>query len=550
MLTLSAPRLRLIIRSEWLGRSDDYVSLFTRLLANIVTAQGMFLADVLKMLVDNLTATPPSSGRLPRLPTVSKFTIYKRAHKTLQYLIHLIPSANSLLQGILTKAFPHQSDSQKSHIIYAQNLLKILDYSPELKSDVLTLITERLVKIDIQVQVDLDDLEEDIGEGLVQGMPQARPDLIDEMEQDSDSSDDDESESDEEDDAEAVRLRSIKKNVVKMDALLDILFAHYNRSFASSKTGSGAGGVIEMLLSQFTTIMLPTHRSRHTQFLLFHFVQQSPTYIDFFVGTCVHKVFDKKQPALIRQNAAAYLASFVARGIHVPSNIVRDVFEYISSELDRLRKDHEPTCRGPDLRRYASYYCLVQALLYIFCFRWRDLELSNDDDEEDEDEDLETSYSQSHRWKSGVKEAFTSNLFSKLNPLKACSPAIVNEFARVAKHLSVVYVYHILETNKRIRMSQYNGGSSGSLHYGEPDRESALSVSRDGSLQHLDTYFPFDPYHLPRSKRWIEGDYQEWRSIPGLEEEDAEGSDSEEDEEVVDSDLEEGTATDRTESSL
>ena len=549
MLITFTNRIRLIIHSEWLGRSDDYVSLFTRLLGNIVTAQGIFLADALRMLVGNLTATPASSRRRPLLPTVSRTTIYKRAHKTLQYFIHLMPSASSLLQGILTKAFPHQSDSERSHVTYTQNLLKVLDYAPELRSDVLTLITERLVKIDIQVQVDFDDLEEDIGEGLVQSIPQARPDLIDEMEQDSESSDD-ESESDEEDDAEAARLRSIKKSVEKMDALLDILFAHYSRSFATSKTGSGAGGVIEMLLAQFTTTMLPTPRSRHTQFLLFHFVQQSPTYIDFFVGTCVHKVLDKKQPALIRQNAAAYLASFVARGSHVPSNIVRDVFDYISSELDRLRKDHEPTCRGPDLRRYASYYCLVQALLYMFCFRWRDLEVKSDDDEEDEDEDLDVPYSQSHRWKSGVKEALASNLFSNLNPLKACSPAIVNEFARVAKHLSVVYVYHIIETNKRIRMAQYSGGPTGYLQHSQPERESALSVSRDESHQHLDAYFPFDPYHLPRSKRWIEGDYQEWRSIPGLDDEDAEGSESEDDGEVVESDLEEGTATERTEASL
>ena len=552
----TADLVRILIKSDWLGRDEEYVSLFLRLLANIVTAQGSFLIDVLTMLVDNLTATPPSNGRLPDVPPVSRSDIYARAHKSLQYLIKLIPSASNTLRGVLIKALPHESDSRKQHVIYIQNLLRILEYASELRTDVLALITDRLVKIDVQVQVDVEDLEEEIGDVLVQGIPQVRPDLIDDYEDDSESSDE-ELESDEEEDRDARRTKDIKKNVEKMDAILDILFSYYNQGAFSSKADSGSGVVIEILLSQFTTTILPTHRSRHTQFLLFHFVQQSSTYIDFFVGTCVHKVFDKKQPTLVRQNAAAYLASFVARGIHVPPNIVRDVFDYISTELDRSRRNLEPTCRGPDLRRYASYYYLVQALLYIFCFRWRDLQMREDDDdnddddddndnEEDDDDDLEPSYFQSHLWKPGVKEALSSNIFSKLNPLKVCSPAIVSEFARVAKHLSLLYVYHLLETNKRVRLTQYTRGIDAGMHYSQVNRETALSVSQDESHQYLDAYFPFDPYHLPKSKRWLEGDYRDWTSIPGLDDEDAEAGESGEDDEAVDSDFEEGTETDRT----
>jgi RNA polymerase I-specific transcription initiation factor RRN3 len=55
----------------------------------------------------------------------------------------------------------------------------------------------------------------------------------------------------------------------------------------------------------------------------------------------------------------------------------------------------------------------------------------------------------------------------------------------------------------------------------------------------LDAYFPFDPYQLPRSRRWLEGDYVEWRGIPGLDQD--EDSDSGADD---DGDEEDGTATD------
>ena len=542
----SADLVRVILRSEWLGREEEYVSLFVRLLANLVSAQGSFLAETLRMLVENLTATPPSNGRLPNLPQVSRSTIYARAHKALQYLLYLIPSAIGTLNSVLVKGFPHQTDSRKSHVIYVQNLLMTLDYAPELRSDILALITDRLVKIDVQVQVDLEDLAEEIGDGLVQRIPHARPELLEDFEEDSDSSDD-ESQSDVDEDVDVQKTKDVIKNVEKMDSILHILFSYYDRNFSESKTNQGASTAVDILLSQFATIVLPTYRSRHTQFLLFHFVQQSNTYIDHFVGICVQTAFDRKEPVIIRQSAASYLASFVARGVHVPSNIVRDVFDYIGSELDRLRKDHEPNCRGPDLRRYSSFYYLVQALLYIFCFRWQDLQLSP---EEDEEEDLGDLYSKDRQWRSGVKEAFSANLFSKLNPLKVCSPAIVDQFAKIGKHLGIVYVYHILEVNKRIRLSQYTSDASISLKYGQPDRETALSVRNDESHRHLDAYFPFDPYHLPKSKSWIEGDYRVWTGIPGLDEEEVSESGSEEDDEVAESDLEEGTEPDRTEVSV
>ena len=45
-----------VLDSDWLGRTEDYVALFVRLLANLSSAQGVFLGDVVRMLVNNLTA--------------------------------------------------------------------------------------------------------------------------------------------------------------------------------------------------------------------------------------------------------------------------------------------------------------------------------------------------------------------------------------------------------------------------------------------------------------------------------------------------------------
>lgn len=45
-----------VLDSKWLGRHEDYATLFVRFAANLVSTHGVFLVDVLQMLVDNLTA--------------------------------------------------------------------------------------------------------------------------------------------------------------------------------------------------------------------------------------------------------------------------------------------------------------------------------------------------------------------------------------------------------------------------------------------------------------------------------------------------------------
>jgi RNA polymerase I-specific transcription initiation factor RRN3 len=217
----------------------------------------------------------------------------------------------------------------------------------------------------------------------------------------------------------------------------------------------------------------------------------------------------------------------------VQPHVVRTVFELIGSKLDAIRSENELTCRGPDLRRYGTFYAMTQALLYIFCFRWRDLLIASDVFDE---EDTTAFRGQDLQWIAGVKETLFRTIHSKLNPLKICSPPIVSEFAKIAKHLEFMQVYPLLETNKRIRLSQFSSAQGSA-----PIRGSGAGVS-DESWHQLDAYFPFDPYQLPVSKKWIEGDYVQWKGIPGMSQDDDSEDEADED---VDVDIDsEDTATD------
>jgi RNA polymerase I-specific transcription initiation factor RRN3 len=551
--------VKLMLEFEWMGRDEGLVKVYVHFLGNLASAQGVYVESVLAMLVEKFTGSKYSllsmcdclnltkrlvrlsSGRLPGCSIVSSKQLLSRVHMALRYLLRLIPSASSTLAPILSTKFPYSDKSKKVHISYIQNLLRIHEYAPELKEETFALVTERLVKIDVEMQVDLDDLDDEVTAAVVQAISISSR-AADEVDEADDESDADSITSDDTVEDDPNQLKKIQDNVEKMDAILDLLFQTYTPYFLDPNSAS-AQSMFQTLLSHFRSTILPTYRSRHTQFLLFHFAQTSDKLVDEFAGECVDLAFKSGNAAILRQSASAYLASFVARGSHVPSNVVRDVFGYIGHKLDILREENEKTCRGPDLQRYGTFYATTQALLYIFCFRWRDFIATEADDDVLDDEDPTAVLSQNLEWRDGVRELLSRTIYSKLNPLKICAPPIVEEFAKIARNLRFLYIFPLIEKNKRVRLSQFvlGAGSKGGVlrdsGFGKDDGD-------EESWHQLDAYFPFDPYQLPVSARWIEGDYNEWKGIPGgRENEEGDSSNNEEDPDDLESD-EENTATD------
>jgi RNA polymerase I-specific transcription initiation factor RRN3 len=542
--------VKAVLACEWIGRDESFVKAYVQFLGSLTSAQGAYVGMVLGMLVGNfyggktLFVIPSrsisniyivrlSSGRLSGCPDVNRDQLSSRIHVALKYLLRLIPSASSTLSPILAAKFPYAEEPKKLQITYIENLIRLSDYAPELKSDILAVITDRLVKIDVQMQVDLDDLDDEVAAAIVQAIslnPSRGKDEGDDFDTDADSvtSDDDV-------DSDSKRIKEVQGNVEKMDAIIDLLFTIYSPYFEDPFSVEAAS-MFETLLGHFTNIILPTYRSRHTQFLLFHFAQTAEHLVDRFAGTCVQLAFQSGRPAVLKQSAAAYLASFVARGAHVPSNVVCQVFSLIGNNLDHIRAENEVTCRGPDLKRYSTFYAMTQALLYIFCFRWRDLITSSDILEED---DPAAFVGQDLTWTPGIKETLSRTIYSKLNPLKICSPPIVAEFAKIARHLRFMYVYPLLESNKRIRLSQFSSSQG----------NSALRDTGNGgnseSWHQLDAYFPFDPYQLPLSRHWVEKDYVQWKGVPGLNQDESDEDESGEEEEEEDEvDLDDETDND------
>jgi RNA polymerase I-specific transcription initiation factor RRN3 len=93
----------------------------------------------------------------------------------------------------------------------------------------------------------------------------------------------------------------------------------------------------------------------------------------------------------------------------------------------------------------------------------------------------------------------------------------VHQFARVAHATGFMYVFPLLPPPPPARSAQQRPAFPGG--------------SNINALRELTSFFPFDPYKLPRSSSYIEPIYREWASVAIDGDEDDDDDEEDEDEE-------------------
>jgi RNA polymerase I-specific transcription initiation factor RRN3 len=275
------------------------------------------------------------------------------------------------------------------------------------------------------------------------------------------------------------------------------------------------------LLSIFERSIIRTHKAKYVPVLIFYASSLDESFSETFIAHLVARIFDASCSEYLGITAAGYLGSFLARAKHVSPKTISDTLklcaEWAHSYLDRLEAH-------PNGRAFV-WYSLVQAILYVFCFRWRELtvvETGNKRKRLDSTSsnkgisfasaDFETATSQEQRIINGqymswwrVRGGFQRIVYSHLNPLRICASAVASEFDKISKSLELVYCSSIIGTNK-------NAPS--------PVARTALLI--DVPLEEMiESFFPFDPYFEELSIRpQIEPIYQTWQSISPEEDED------------------------------
>ncbi|KAF9580611.1 hypothetical protein BGW38_002672 [Lunasporangiospora selenospora] len=542
-----------MLQLDWISQDDNFVQYYLTFMGNVVSAHAFYVIPVQSMLVKKLSsrAYRPSGESSAAL----RQRHYDRAHQALKYILGLIPTGRTSLFPLLAAEFPHKRESINAQTTFVKNILRVLDYAPDLRAQILGVVIDRIIQIDVEIQVELEELEDSDTEITYDYE-------LDDEEEDSDNDleSDDGNESDDESEAEEVAVLNIKEMTHKLDGMLYYVFSYLESVVQSCRSIPSQDGhpplpiqeLFMTLLSIFMKTILQTYKSRHTQFVLFYFVSLSPQFSDYFLGTLGEQILNKSRPEVVRVAAAAYMSSYVARAKYLDVRQVGMVIEMLGGFTLGLveQVDTSPNV-GPDTDKYAVFYATVQALLYIFCFRWKVLVIdgvqtnvaSNRDDFDsagmivggamDSPAEADAPTPVLRQWHPALS-CLQRIVTSRLNPLKMCSDNVVKQFARISNNLNFMYIYPILEQNKRIIVAPSRASST--LKNGIADG------GRTVNLHELETFFPFDPYRLRQSAPFMQGIYQEWENDDedeDDEDEDDEDDDEDEDEEIDDDDDEE-----------
>ena len=168
---------------------------------------------------------------------------------------------------------------------------------------------------------------------------------------------------------------------------------------------------------QILPIILSTRNTMYVQFIYFELSKQQD-YCDEILGHLVQAVMNPNTSKPIRVNSCCYISGLLSRCSKIDMSLIEECIILMLQMLN--------SCEDLEV-----YYNLVQAILYVFIFKWR--ELVNRDIIKVLTRDLQTA-------------------FIKNKPLKYVNLQVANEFARVTSVLEIMYVFpFIVGKEDRIR---------------------------------------------------------------------------------------------------
>jgi len=301
------------------------------------------------------------------------------AHWAIQHLLEVVPSGHTILLRLIRETFPHKTADRREQISYVFNLIRIGQYAEHIKGEIIALCIDRAVQIDVEIQFELDRLEDDMEDELLLSHNAGRtysaeddiniePTMLDDATETSSGFLN-----------PITDLTTLRETITTLDALMTTIFTYLDPIFSQATTYPTleAEHIFDSLLSVFLTRILPTYHSRHAQFVLFRTSQSHPLFLDKFVCLLIERSLNPNLPNIARQASSAYLSSFIARAKGLPTEMVRTVVEVLCTFLSRVLEEMPSGKFIPGgvagNNGLDGVYAVFQAVIYIYCFRWREL---------------------------------------------------------------------------------------------------------------------------------------------------------------------------------
>ncbi|KAM7352486.1 RNA polymerase I-specific transcription initiation factor RRN3 homolog Tif-IA [Cochliomyia hominivorax] len=381
-------------------------------------------------------------------------------HLLLERILNAIPMAFDATLMAIETLFPYYKRPTYMVVGYVHNLLKLLEYKPIFTDYVIQLIMQKLVILDVH----------------------APRSAIEELE--SDDEDDDE-----EEEPEMFEMDDCEKKNDKSDEPMKHAIAHtldicMLKIFEYLQKKSGQSPVMQndtdnkqkltdslkflkVLIKAFDEVILPIHNTHHAQFVVFYFCSLKQCLAESFLSSLWDKIRNPNCSAVIRQTSVGYMASFLARSKFISINILKHYLQELCSWAHQYIQGCDQYRQNGSLKANIVFFSVCQSIFYVIAFRSKDL--THD--------------------KKGLLFLQSLHLSAlvtcNFNPLRVCLPAVATAFAGVTRAYQLAYCHTILERNARRKLATVYANDTAT-----PEET-------------LDTFFPFDPYLLKISGKYI-----------------------------------------------
>ncbi|KAG2436969.1 hypothetical protein HXX76_006484 [Chlamydomonas incerta] len=532
---------------------------FTR---NLVVANAAFSHTCFQLLVYSFTPPPAPSNpndpsqdpHGPWRPAEQAVTVHSSLLSVLGRVLGLVPTASTNILPLMVSQMPHKVRDRNTQCLYLSALFRIAEdrSGAPIREALLTAVMEHLLSLDVEIKwediVDVptgEEEEEDAEEEAVaddifelEGMLASELDINagpEELAQRSavlamrrhgptpDSRGGWEGalpgtqgQAQQQQQSQPSTRPPVDEMANKLDSMMELAFEHLGKRIAAGELRQ----LWDTLLSAFERSILNTHRSKFTQFLVFYACLSNPSHCSpSFLRLLVSRLRDTRQPPITRAACSAYLASFLARAAFLPESLVvktlQDLAAFCQDYCSNQGAGTGPgpvsraasACGLPDTspfaglaheetasqtQRHQVFYATAQAVLYVLCYHMQplvgSLHAGGKPPSADGVAPVHTSAERRQLAETVValvRGPVWQVLNHRLQPLGVCLPSVAAEFVHQATSLGIVDCRPLLSQVEPATRSQ----------------------------RPLEMFFPFDPYLLRRSSRFLQlkTSYVRWR---------------------------------------
>jgi len=280
-------------------------------------------------------------------------------------LLLLVPTGLPALFEALKAAFPHRRQGVGMHRAYTRRLLRLAQALPALEDRLLSIVVDRMVEIDVEISIH--DVDEDQNREHDAAVAVSQ-----------------------EHSGPAESQVHIETLADKLDVMIELVFQYLDEKCSADAGLAGVGcaepvhplspsavpsenessssassknqeaparsgndlvsrrrqHALGLMLAIFERSVLPTYKSRFTQFVVFYLCRLSSAFADTFTGRLINNLRNRSLPLVLRVACASYVSSFLSRARFVDDTTVRSALFYLAEYAHRYLDESEQRARA------------------------------------------------------------------------------------------------------------------------------------------------------------------------------------------------------------